>query len=219
VPRQPARTFPEAVQALWFAHLVNVWEDCINANSLGRLDQILYPYYEKDLKEGRITEEEAFEWICCLWLKLYRDYDVQQSCIGGVTPEGKSGVNALSFLKALLPFDEYRVLGVERQLCPESGLPIYVKADLQIDGVQASITVDWRKHDNPKSARIVAGGRSILVDHLARTLTDGEQVSHYATGERLLQHYLGFFTNADIRGVDENAERIHQILFEVKERL
>lgn len=114
VPRHPARTFPEAVQALWFAHLVNVWEDCINANSLGRLDQILYPYYERDLKEGRITEEEAFEWICCLWLKLYRDYDVQQSCIGGVTPEGESGVNALSYmmLDATEALDFVRCLSV-----------------------------------------------------------------------------------------------------------
>jgi formate C-acetyltransferase len=32
-----------------------------------------------------ITREEAFEIICCLWIKLYRDYDVQQSCVGGCT--------------------------------------------------------------------------------------------------------------------------------------
>ena len=61
VPRYPAETFREACQSLVFAHILNTWEDWINANSLGHLDQILYPYYKKDLDEGRITKEEAFE--------------------------------------------------------------------------------------------------------------------------------------------------------------
>lgn len=98
VPRYPATTFFEAVQALWFAHIINTWEDDINANSLGRLDQILYPYYKADIESGRLTKEQAFEIICCLWIKLYRDYDVQQSCIGGSTPDGESCVNELSYL-------------------------------------------------------------------------------------------------------------------------
>ncbi|MBP3633397.1 MAG: helix-turn-helix domain-containing protein [Oscillospiraceae bacterium] len=98
VPEHPATTFREAVQALWFAHIVNTWEDFINANSLGRLDQILYPYYKRDLEQGILTKEEAFELICCLWLKLYRNYDVQQSCVGGTAPDGSSDVNELSYM-------------------------------------------------------------------------------------------------------------------------
>jgi len=98
VPRRPAVSFLEAVQALWFAHIVNTWEDKINANSLGRLDQILYPYYKNDIERGVLTKEEAFEIICCLWIKLYRDYDVQQSCLGGTDAEGRSMVNELSYL-------------------------------------------------------------------------------------------------------------------------
>ncbi|MBE7100868.1 MAG: hypothetical protein E7364_04585 [Clostridiales bacterium] len=98
VPRYPARTFMEAVQSLWFAHLINTWEDIINANSLGRLDQILYPYYKADIESGRITKEEAFELICLLWVKLYRDYDVQQSCVGGTNSDGSSAVNDLSYM-------------------------------------------------------------------------------------------------------------------------
>ena len=98
VPRYGAQSFIEAVQALWFAHIVNTWEDTINANSLGRLDQILYPYYKKDIENGVITKEDAFEIICCLWLKLYRDYDVQQSCVGGTNPDGTSAVNDLSYM-------------------------------------------------------------------------------------------------------------------------
>lgn len=98
VPRYPASNFVEAVQAIWFAHIINTWEDHINANSIGRLDQILYPYYTADIEKGILTREQAFEILCCLWIKLYRDYDVQQSCIGGTSPDGSSDVNELSYM-------------------------------------------------------------------------------------------------------------------------
>ncbi len=98
VPKYPAQTFHEAAQSLLFAHIFNTWEDGINANSLGRLDQILYPYYKNDIEKGILTKEEAFELICCLWIKLYRDYDVQQSCVGGIKPDGTDAVNELSFM-------------------------------------------------------------------------------------------------------------------------
>ena len=98
VPEKPASNFHEAVQALWFAHIINTWEDHINANSLGRLDQILYPYYKADIEKGILTREEAFELICCLWLKLYLHYDVQQSCVGGTDAQGRSQVNDLSYM-------------------------------------------------------------------------------------------------------------------------
>ena len=98
VPRKPARSFIEAVQSLFFAHLINTFEDNINANSLGRLDQILYPYYTADIESGKLTRQEAFEIICCLWMKLYRDYDVQQSCVGGRSADGSSDVNELSYM-------------------------------------------------------------------------------------------------------------------------
>ncbi len=98
VPAKPARSFHEAVQSLWFAHIINTWEDGINANSLGRLDQILYPYYIHDIENGTITKEQVFELICCLWIKLYRDYDVQQSCVGGCLADGSSAVNDLSYM-------------------------------------------------------------------------------------------------------------------------
>ena len=114
VPAKPARTFHEAVQSLWFAHILNTFEDTINANSLGRLDQILYPYYKDDIENGRITKEETFELICCLWIKLYRDYDVQQSCVGGRNADGSSAVNELSYmmLEATERLDFIRCLSV-----------------------------------------------------------------------------------------------------------
>ena len=98
VPARPARTLREAIQALWFAHIITCWEDGINANSLGRIDQILYPYYAADLTAGRITPDEAMELLAGLWIKLYRFYDVQQAMVGGTTPQGDDACNDLSLM-------------------------------------------------------------------------------------------------------------------------
>ncbi|HOM72174.1 MAG TPA: pyruvate formate lyase family protein, partial [Armatimonadota bacterium] len=98
VPAQPARTFREAVQSLWFAHILTIWEDGINANGIGRIDQFLWPYLEKDLAEGIISMNEAAEVLASLWIKLYRPYDVQQMMIGGQKQDGSDATNPLSYL-------------------------------------------------------------------------------------------------------------------------
>jgi formate C-acetyltransferase len=98
VPAEGARTFHEAVQALWLAHILTCGEDGINANSIGRLDQILYPWYEADIAAGRLTPERARELMQELACKLYLDYDVQAITLGGVDAEGKDAVNELSYL-------------------------------------------------------------------------------------------------------------------------
>jgi len=94
VPARPARTFREAVQALWFAHMITVWEDGVNANGIGRIDQFLLPY----LREGAREREQAFETLAALWCKLYQPYDVQQMMVGGQRPDGADAVNDLSYL-------------------------------------------------------------------------------------------------------------------------
>ncbi|HOX39807.1 MAG TPA: pyruvate formate lyase family protein [Candidatus Brocadiia bacterium] len=98
VPLKPAASFREAVQSLWFGHLLNCLEDHVNANSIGRIDQILGPYYEADVAAGRLTHEEALEILEALWLKLYRIYDVQQATIGGQNPDGSDATNPVSYL-------------------------------------------------------------------------------------------------------------------------
>lgn len=98
VPAQPARTFREALQALWFAHMITVWEDGVNANGIGRIDQFLWPYLQADLAAERISWQEAGDLLAALWIKLYQSYDVQQMMIGGQTPDGEDAVNPLSYL-------------------------------------------------------------------------------------------------------------------------
>jgi len=98
VPARPARDLREALQALWFAHAITCCEDQINANSIGRLDQILQPYYEADIQAGRLTREDAVQLIMHLWLKLYRDYDVQQAVLGGLLADGSDATNDMTYI-------------------------------------------------------------------------------------------------------------------------
>lgn len=69
VPLHPARTFQEAVQAIYIILLAVHLESNGHAISLGRFDQYVYPLYKKDLEEGRITREEALEIIECFFIK------------------------------------------------------------------------------------------------------------------------------------------------------
>ena len=114
VPAKGARSFHEAVQALWFAHLIMGWEDGINANSFGRYDQYLYPWCEKDLKAGRITKDDALELLEALHLALYKSYDVQQATIGGQKSDGTDATNDLTylFLEAMWRVNLIRCLSV-----------------------------------------------------------------------------------------------------------
>ncbi|MBT3273645.1 MAG: hypothetical protein HN368_10850 [Spirochaetales bacterium] len=98
VPEHPAETFFEAVQSLWFAHILTGGEDGINANSLGRLDQILFPFYQADLAAGRLSRDQAVEIMEELACKLYLDYDVQAIVLGGIDADGADAVNDLTYV-------------------------------------------------------------------------------------------------------------------------
>ena len=113
VPRSPADTFHEAVQSTWLVHLVLQIESNGHSLSYGRMDQFLYPYYEKDLAAGRITEDSACELLTNLWLKTFTINKIrswthtrfsagsplyQNVTVGGQTRDGKDAVNPLTYL-------------------------------------------------------------------------------------------------------------------------
>jgi choline trimethylamine-lyase len=68
VPALPARTFRQALQSVWLLHMI--FHSTGNGNALGRLDQYLWPYLERDLSDGRLTLEEAAELVDCFMLKF-----------------------------------------------------------------------------------------------------------------------------------------------------
>ena len=76
VPWEPATTFWEAVQALWINHmLVMTDENYPGAGvSFGRVDQYLYPYYERSIRDG-MPREWAKEILKCFWIHANTAYD------------------------------------------------------------------------------------------------------------------------------------------------
>jgi pyruvate formate-lyase/glycerol dehydratase family glycyl radical enzyme len=113
VPARGATSFREAVQSFWFTHLLLYIEQDGLAVSPGRFDQYMYPYYERSIREGTITREEAQELLECLWIKfteIMRAYDFECAkyyagfsisenvVLGGQDREGRDATNELSYM-------------------------------------------------------------------------------------------------------------------------
>lgn len=115
VPAHAPRTVQEALQHYWFIHLgvvteLNPW-DSFNP---GRLDQSLYPLYEKQIREGSATKEDIYEVLESFWVKFnnhpsppkvgvtaeesntYTDFSLIN--VGGVKEDGSDGVNEVSYI-------------------------------------------------------------------------------------------------------------------------
>jgi len=89
VPFHPARSFFEALVTYNFVYYL---DGCDNP---GRVDQELFPYYERDLASGRVTHSEAVELIRCLWENV--DANIGWSAgIGGTNSTGDSAYNDLT---------------------------------------------------------------------------------------------------------------------------
>ena len=113
VPYEPAESFREAVQAVWFIQLILQIESNGHSLSYGRFDQYMFPYYKQDMEKGTITEPEALELLTCLWIKTLTVNKIrsqahtlssagspmyQNVTIGGQTTDKQDAVNDLSFL-------------------------------------------------------------------------------------------------------------------------
>lgn len=68
--QRPAATFHESLQSIWFLMVILHMESNASSFSPGRLDRILYPYYQADLDKGTLTRKRALELVECLWLKF-----------------------------------------------------------------------------------------------------------------------------------------------------
>ena len=96
VPKNPARTFHEALQSLYFIHLIVQIESGGNSVSLGRLDRMLQGFYQKDFDAGRITRAHARDLVSLLFLKVGEIWNVLEEAYipGGEGTEGKTTQNA-----------------------------------------------------------------------------------------------------------------------------
>lgn len=113
VPINPPRTFHEAIQFVWFMHLIVNIESNGHGNSFARFDQYMDPFFAADKAAGRITADEAVELIECFFIKCtdilklrgkfysgsFAGYPLWQNIIiGGQTADGKDATNETSFL-------------------------------------------------------------------------------------------------------------------------
>ena len=101
VPEHSAQTFMEALQSIWMTQITTVisyGEDSIFAP--GRVDRLLFPYYEKDVAQGRLTREQAVEAIEEYLIKLstFIAFGANNITIGGMDEKGENTVNTVSYL-------------------------------------------------------------------------------------------------------------------------
>jgi len=124
VPAKPASTFYEALQSIYFFHLA--LHSSMSQLSLGRLDQVLQPYYKKEDHEKQLELFECFLIKCAERLILDSNTFIKQDhvdfgsnlltipvaldqwsesneflqniIIGGQTRDGKNAVNDCTYL-------------------------------------------------------------------------------------------------------------------------
>lgn len=83
ISHNPPRSFREALHMTYLVHVTVLNEDAISGYAPGRLGQILFPYFEKDIREGIITEQEVLE--------LLENHRFKFSCIELFASTGVSG--------------------------------------------------------------------------------------------------------------------------------
>ena len=115
VPGEPARDFWEACQSQWFTQMFSRIEQKTGTTiSNGRMDQYFFPYYEKDVEAGILTEDKAMELLECMWVGMAEFIDMYISptggafnegyahweavTVGGQTPDGRDATNDLTHL-------------------------------------------------------------------------------------------------------------------------
>jgi pyruvate formate-lyase/glycerol dehydratase family glycyl radical enzyme len=115
VPENPSRTFHEAIQAHWMTQCFSRLEQRTSAIvSNGRLDQLLYPFYKKELAAGTLTDDDVLELLESLWINIAQFTNISISpqaaafyeghahweavTIGGKLPDGRDATNELTYL-------------------------------------------------------------------------------------------------------------------------
>lgn len=100
VPANPPRTFKEAVQSIYlFQAAILIAYGDVSITCPGRVDQYLYPTYKADIEAGRITREEALEWLMEYNVKTSETFNGPNVfTIGGIDRNGDNAVNDVSYL-------------------------------------------------------------------------------------------------------------------------
>ncbi|MEI6122616.1 MAG: 4-hydroxyphenylacetate decarboxylase large subunit [Bacteroidota bacterium] len=107
------RSFHDALQLIWILHVAVLNEDAISGLSPGRLGQVLFPYWKRDMEKGVLDRARSIELLECMRMK-FTELDCFASmgvvggvlsgntfnnlCVGGLDKDGNSAANELEVL-------------------------------------------------------------------------------------------------------------------------
>jgi 4-hydroxyphenylacetate decarboxylase large subunit len=110
---KPPRDFADALQMIWSFHIAVLNEDSISGLSPGRVGQVLYPFWKRDMDKGIIDRAKTIELLECMRVK-FTEIDCFASmgvvggvlsgntfnnlCIGGLKKDGTTAANELEML-------------------------------------------------------------------------------------------------------------------------
>jgi pyruvate-formate lyase len=237
---QPPRTFREACQwILWYQIAARMYN---GSGSLGRLDVLLQPYYDRDTALGRLDDEAAIFHLACL---LVRDTAYIQ--LGGPDAEGRDVSSRLSYLileaghRLRIPANVGVAVGdavdpgllrrgVEIQFEDKAGFPKFLGVERTAEGfARSGFPIELGRQ------RIYAGchwlglpGREYTINdcvkiNLARVfevalnemLAGPDEPLSTPALYRRFEHHLTRAVQATARCLDFHLEHMHQVLPEL----
>ena len=94
----PPANFHQALQLVLFSNFVDLLNNPGDANSFGRIDRLLYPFYRADIEAGRLPREEAFDLVCHFLIKVWAAQSSVNLTVGGVDADGTDATSEVSYL-------------------------------------------------------------------------------------------------------------------------
>lgn len=209
VPANKPRTLLEALQFLRLIHY-SMWCNGNYHNTLGRIDQFLYPYYQHDIQEGILDKDSALELLEEFFISCNRDSDLyigiqqgdngQTIVLGGSNVDGSDAYNDLSELCLL----------ASRDLClidPKVNLRVHKNTSMEVYELATTLTkkgLGFPQYTNDE----------IIIPSLLRCGYDPEDACNYtlaACWEILVVGYMDL-VNWDsmnyLRAVQEAVEQL-----------
>lgn len=136
--------FYECLQLIWIFFMCVQYVDGLSVRSFGNLDQMLYPYYKKDIESGAFTKEEIGEFIAGFYMQMQAARYIaaaQPFYMGGTNKDGSSGINELSYLM----------------------LDVYDKLDILDPKIQIKINRNTPQEFIDKVLEMIRGGHNSVV--------------------------------------------------------
>ena len=175
----PPDSFHAGLQMMWFTFMYG------GRGSIGRLDQWMFPLYQRDIESSRLTHAEAQELLENYFIKLNYFADNNDSLrnivLAGQTPGGEDAYNIVTSMclvaggKLMLPEPKLNVRFFEgspqelldlscRLTCKGLSNPAYFNDDVAIPGLLrlGILLEDARDYCNDGCSEIILGGKSTI---------------------------------------------------------